>query len=479
LGKYLIYGIFVNEQLRRVKRFIFRKVNSFRPTIRHIQRFQERHYYNILTGMEISHLYDLFKQYPIVITDTRNSVKNSIFFALKGANFNGNEYARQAIENGCQYAIVDEKKYADPSANILLVDDVLKTLQRLAHHHRSMFKIPVIAITGTNGKTTSKELITAVLSQEFKVLSTEGNFNNHIGVPLTLLRMTKEHEIAVIEMGANHVGEIRTLTEIADPNFGLITNIGHAHIEGFGSFENVIKAKGELYDYMRLRKDGKIFVDNDNSYLKNMVTDLDPIYYGTGENLFVSGKTESIDPFLIFSWRFSKNYHLVKTNLIGEYNLTNALAAVTIGKYFGVRTPLICKALNEYIPSNNRSQFKKTDKNTLVIDAYNANPSSMEAAINNFAKISASNKVLILGDMRELGTDSNAEHQKIVDLITNNNFKEVYLIGDNFNNVETSYPRFHNLEDFSTYLKKHPLSDKYILIKGSRSNQLEKSIDLL
>jgi len=429
--------------------------------------------------MEISHLYDIFKQYPVVTTDTRNNVKDSIFFALKGANFNGNEYARQAIEGGCRYAIVDEEKYADISANILLVDDVLQTLQRLAHHHRSKFKIPVIAITGTNGKTTSKELITAVLSQEFKVLSTEGNFNNHIGVPLTLLKMTKEHEIAVIEMGANHVGEIRTLAEIADPNFGLITNIGHAHIEGFGSFENVIKAKGELYDYMRLRKDGKIFVDNDNSYLKSMVTDLDPIYYGTGEGLFVSGKVESIDPFLIFSWRFSKNYHLVKTNLIGEYNLTNALAAVSIGKYFGVRTPLICKALNEYIPSNNRSQFKKTDKNTLVIDAYNANPSSMEAAINNFAKISASNKVLILGDMRELGNNSNAEHQKIVDLITNNSFKEVYLIGDNFNNVKTSYPRFHNLEDFSAYLEKHPLSDKYILIKGSRSNQLEKSIELL
>lgn len=429
--------------------------------------------------MEIPQLYDIFKEYPVVTTDTRNSPKDSIFFALKGDTFNGNEYARRAIEQGCRYAIVDEEEYADPSSNILLVDNALKTLQRLAHFHRSKFKIPVIGITGTNGKTTSKELITAVLSLEFNVLSTEGNFNNHIGVPLTLLRMNKSHEVAVIEMGASHVGEIKALAEIADPNFGLITNIGHAHIEGFGSFENVIKAKGELYDYIRLRKDGKIFVDDDNSYLKSMVTDLDPIYYGTGEKLFVSGKVESIDPFLIFSWKFSKNYHLVKTHLIGEYNLTNALAAVTIGKYFGVRTPLVCKALNEYIPNNNRSQFKKTENNTLIIDAYNANPSSMEAAINNFAKIDAQNKVLILGDMRELGEESEKEHQKIVDLIIEDNFKEVYLIGDNFKDIQFPYLHFSDLAGFSDYLKNHPLSNKYILIKGSRSNQLEKLVDLL
>ncbi len=430
--------------------------------------------------MEISQLYEIYKQYPVVTTDTRNSPKNSIFFALKGANFNGNIYAKKAIEEGCKYAIVDEAEYADESSNIILVEDSLKTLQELAHYHRSKFKIPVIGITGTNGKTTSKELITAVLGEEFNVLSTEGNLNNHIGVPLTLLRMNKQHEVAVIEMGASHVGEIRTLAEIADPNYGLITNVGHAHIEGFGSFENVIRAKGELYDYIRNRKDAKIFVDYGNSYLKDMVTeDLDPIYYGMDENLFVSGRVISNDPFLTFSWRFSKNYHAVRTNLIGEYNLTNTLAAVAIGKYFGVRTTEICDAIENYIPTNNRSQLKKTDKNTLIIDAYNANPTSMDAALRNFAKMDVPNKVLILGEMRELGEDTALEHQKIADLISENSFENAFFIGDNFSHTKSQYPRFSTLDDFMVYLKDHPLSDKYILIKGSRGNQLEKCVDLL
>lgn len=429
--------------------------------------------------MEISQLYEIFKQYPLVVTDTRNIIPNSIFFALKGAKFNGNEYARQAIDKGCSYAIVDEKEYADESSNILLVDNALKALQDLANFHRSKFKIPVIGITGTNGKTTSKELITAVLSEEFNVLSTIGNYNNHIGVPLTLLRMTKQHEVAVIEMGASHVGEIRELAEIADPNYGLITNVGHAHIEGFGSFENVIKAKSELYGYIRSRKDGKIFVDNDNTYLKELVTDLDPIYYGTGTNLFVSGEVVSSNPFLSFKWKFSNNFHTVTTNLIGEYNLTNTLAAVTIGKYFGVKTSKINKALSEYFPTNNRSQFKKTDSNTLIIDAYNANPTSMQAALINFAKLNVPNKALILGDMLELGNESQEEHQKIADIISEDNFEEVYFIGENFSHTNTSFPRFEKLDEFTDYLKKHPLSDKYILIKGSRGLQLEKCVDLL
>jgi len=429
--------------------------------------------------MEISQLYDIFTQYPVISTDSRKIIPDSIFFALKGANFNGNEYARKAIEEGCQYALVDEKKYADPSLNIIWVDDCLKTLQDLANFHRSKFKIPVLAITGTNGKTTSKELITAVLSQEFNVLSTEGNFNNHIGVPLTLLRMNKQHEIAVIEMGASHVGEIKLLAEIADPNYAIITNVGHAHIEGFGSFENVIKAKGELYDYIRSRKDAKIFVDNENTYLKNMVTDLDPIYYGMGDNLFVSGKVISMDPYLTFAWKFSKNYHTVRTNLIGEYNITNTLAAVAIGKYFGVKTTKINKALCEYLPTNNRSQLKKTDKNVLIVDAYNANPTSMDAALNNFAKINVPNKVLILGDMKELGDETDAEHQKILDIIDRNKFDGVYLVGDNFGHLHSEYPSFKNIEEFQSYLQHHPLSGKYILIKGSRSMQLERSIEEL
>lgn len=429
--------------------------------------------------MEIAHLHDIFVQYPAITTDTRNCIPNSIFFALKGANFNGNEYAEKAIEQGCKYAIVDEKRYANESKNILLVDDVLDTLQRLATYHRNTFKIPVIAITGTNGKTTSKELIAAVLSEEFHVLSTQGNLNNHIGVPLTLLRMNKEHEIAVIEMGASHVGEIKILAEIADPNFGLITNVGHAHIEGFGSFENIIKTKGELYDYIRDRKDGKIFIDYDNTYLRNIANDITPIYYGLKDDLFVSGKINSNTPYLSFSWKFSQNYHIVETNLIGEYNITNLLAAVTVGKYFGVKTTKIIKAIEEYTPTNNRSQLKKTDRNTLIIDAYNANPTSMDAALRNFAKMNIENKTLILGDMRELGNESVSEHQKIADLVSSNNFADAFFIGENFSKIDSGFQKFNNLDNFMSYLKEHPLKDRNILIKGSRGLQLEKTIELL
>ncbi|MEN9918683.1 MAG: hypothetical protein RL662_1119 [Bacteroidota bacterium] len=429
--------------------------------------------------MEISQLYDIFKQYPIVTTDTRNCPQDSIFFALKGATFDGNEYAKQAIAEGCKYAIVDDANYADESANILLVEDVLKTLQELAAYHRRKLKIPVIGITGTNGKTTSKELVTTVLSQDFNVLATQGNLNNHIGVPLTLLRMTKQHDIAVIEMGANHVGEIKILSEIADPNYGLITNVGYAHIEGFGSFENIIKTKRELYEYIGGSKDGKIFVDYDNTYLMQMKEDITSIFYGKEDDLFVCGRVESMNPYLTFAWKFSKNYHIVPTQLIGEYNLTNVLAAVAIGKYFGVKTHKISSAISEYIPTNNRSQLKKTDKNTLIIDAYNANPSSMNAALTNFFKIDVSNKALILGDMKELGVDTEAEHKKVVDLLIANKLKDVYLIGANFGKIESPFHKFSSFDDFATYLKEHALRDRYILIKGSRGMQLEKCIDLL
>ncbi len=429
--------------------------------------------------MEISQLYEIFKQYPTITTDTRDCTKDSIFFALKGSNFNGNQYAKKALELGCKYAIVDEAPFADESQNILLVNNCLTTLQELASLHRSKLSIPVIGVTGTNGKTTSKELITAVLSQEFNVLSTHGNLNNHIGVPLTLLKMTKAHEIAVIEMGANHVGEIKTLVEIAKPNFGLITNVGRAHIEGFGSFENIIKAKGELYDFLRTQKNSKIFIDNDNPYLKEISDGIATISYGNDESLFVCGRAVANNPYLSFVWRFSKNDHLVKTHLIGEYNLSNALAAVAIGKYFGVKTARICKAIEEYVPTNNRSQLKKTDKNTLIIDAYNANPTSMSAALLNFTKMDVPNKMVILGDMRELGNDSAAEHQKVVDLIASNNIGKVFLVGDHFSKTKTTYPCFATLDDFTTYLKKNPMEDQYILIKGSRGLQLEKCVDLL
>ena len=428
--------------------------------------------------MEISELYKIYKQHPEVSTDTRNAPKGSIFFALKGANFNGNEYAGKAIDTGCSYAVVDEARYA-VKPNMILVDDVLTTLQELARYHRKQLKTPVIGITGTNGKTTTKELITAVLSQEYNVLATAGNLNNHIGVPLTILRIKKEHEVAIIEMGASHVGEIKLLAEIAQPNYGMITNIGHAHIEGFGSYENVIKAKGELYEYIRSTRDGKIFIDYNNTLLHEMAEGITSIYYGFEDNLFVSGKIVSIRPYLEFEWKFGNKRNLVKTKLIGEYNLSNVLAAITVGKYMGVKASLICKAIEGYEPTNNRSQLKETNKNMLIVDAYNANPTSMHAALENFDHMDVSRKVLILGDMKELGPDTDMEHQKVADYISNHDFDKVIFVGDNFSRINTDYPRFRDLESLKDYLIANPIEDSYILLKGSRGVQLEKCIDML
>lgn len=428
--------------------------------------------------MDIANLYSIYKQFPEITTDTRNITPGAIFFALKGANFNGNEYALKAIESGCSYAVVDEEKYAT-HPNIILVENSLTALQQLANYHRKHVKIPIIGITGTNGKTTTKELVSSVLSQEYNVISTSGNYNNHIGVPLTLLRIKKEHEIAIIEMGASHVGEIKFLAELAEPNFGLITNIGHAHLEGFGSFENIIKAKGELYDFIRNSNEGKVFVDYDNPYLREMSEGMTTLYYGLEDDLFISGKVLAISPFLEFSWKFASTHHKVKTRLIGEYNLPNALAAITIGKYFGVKSKLICKAIEDYEPTNNRSQLKETDKNMLIIDAYNANPTSMHAALENFSHMDVAQKVLILGDMKELGGDADMEHQKIADYVVQQGFDKVFLIGDNFSRINTEYPRFKNLDGLREYLTKHPIEGSYILIKGSRSVQLEKAIEIL
>ena len=428
--------------------------------------------------MEISELYKIYKQFPEVSTDTRNAPEGSMFFALKGVNFNGNEYAERAVNAGCGYAVVDEEKYAT-RPNIILVDDVLETLQELARYHRKHIKTPVIGITGTNGKTTTKELITSVLSQEYNVVSTLGNLNNHIGVPLTILRIKKEHEIAVVEMGANHVGEIKFLSEIAQPDYGLITNIGHAHIEGFGSYENVIKAKGELYEYIRSTDDGKIFIDYNNSLLREMAEGITSIYYGFEEDLFVSGKVLAIRPYLEFEWKFGNRRNKVKTNLIGEYNLSNVLAAIAVGNYLGVKGSLISKAIESYQPTNNRSQLKETDKNMLIIDAYNANPASMHAALENFDRMDVHHKVLILGDMKELGPDTDIEHQKVVDYIFYHTFDKVLLVGDNFSRIATEYPRFKDVESLKDYLKSNPIKNSYILLKGSRGIQLEKSIDVL
>jgi len=403
-----------------------------------------------------------------------------MFFALKGPTFNGNKYAEEAVGKGCSYAVVDEwDEHKARPEYIIVVDDVLTVLQKLANHHRNQFKTPVIAITGTNGKTTTKELVAAVLSKEFKVLYTQGNFNNHIGVPLTLLSMTKEHEIAVIEMGASHRGDIKELCEIAAPNFGLITNIGVAHIEGFGSVENIVKTKTELFDYLE-QNNGKAFV---NSSLKDdlsLLHKMDMNEYGIdNQSLFVSGSIISNYPYLEFEWQFFEKKHHVKTHLVGDYNMDNALAAITIGSFFGINSEFINDALETYIPKNSRSQFEKTEKNTLIIDAYNANPTSMKAALDNFVNYPLSPKALIIGEMRELGGVSQAEHQQLVDLIEAYSFTQVYLVGSSFKQLSTVYPIYDNVGDLIQKLTAHPLSDYCILIKGSNGVQLEKVVSFL
>lgn len=430
--------------------------------------------------MIISQLHTIFKQHPVVTTDSRVCPDGAIFFALKGPTFNGNNYAESAIEQGCSYAVVDEwDESKTRPEHIILVDDVLTVLQKLANYHRKTFKTPVIAITGTNGKTTTKELVAAVLAKEFKVLYTQGNFNNHIGVPLTLLSMTKEHEIAVIEMGASHPGDIKELCEIAEPNFGLITNVGVAHIEGFGSVENVVKTKKELFDYLE-EINGKVFF---NSALKDVMTlspNMSSNEYGKDDpSLFVSGFVLSNYPYLDFEWNFYDNKHHVKTHLVGDYNMDNALAAITIGSFFGVNSQFINDALESYIPKNSRSQFEKTDKNTLVIDAYNANPTSMKASLDNFVHYPLSPKALIIGEMRELGGVSQAEHQQLVDLIEAYSFTKVYLVGSSFKELNTDFPVYDNVGDLIQELTNNPLLDHCILIKGSNGVQLEKVISFL
>lgn len=427
--------------------------------------------------MSIEEIYKIYLNHPVVTTDSRNCPEGSIFIALKGDSFNGNLFAKQAIEKGSAYAFVDEREFAD-SKRIFLVDDCLKMLQQLANHHRRQLKIPVIGITGTNGKTTTKELTSSVLARKFNVLYTQGNLNNHIGVPLTLLKINSKHEIAVIEMGANHPGEIKFLSEIAMPDYGLITNVGKAHLEGFGSFEGVIRTKGELYDFIR-KTGGKIFIHQENSYLAEISKGIDRISYGETDGLYVTGKITANDPYLSFSWSRSGSKSEVKTRLIGGYNLMNALAAAAIGSNFGISMYEISKAIEEYTPQNNRSQLTKTDRNTLVVDAYNANPSSMLAAVTNFGEMDVPHKVLILGDMRELGETSAEEHQKVVDLIARYSFDQVILCGENFSATKNSFHAFPDTESVIEYLKKYPFNHNYVLIKGSRGMRLEKTIELL
>lgn len=429
-------------------------------------------------------LYKLFLEHPTVTTDSRNCLPGSIFFALKGDKFNANKFAADALQNGCSYAVIDEAEYATDS-RFIVVKDALKALQELSNQHRKNVGVKVIGITGTNGKTTTKELIASVLKEKFKVHYTQGNLNNHIGVPLTLLQLKSEHQLAIIEMGANHQGEIKALCNIAEPDFGIITNVGKAHLEGFGSFEGVKQTKAELYDF--ISKNGKgIFINDDNEYLKEMAKNAKvhadkQIAYSLTSNhnlTMVSGKINSCNPFLSMQCQTGTAFE-VNTHLVGAYNAENILAAVAIGHFFGLKNSQIKHGIEVYEPQNNRSQFIHSAKNKLIVDAYNANPTSMRAAIINFSEIQSDNKLLILGDMLELGTQTEIEHQNIVDLISEKKFNNVFLVGNAFINTKSDFKSFQNVDELSTYFSEYCPINMTILIKGSRSIQLEKIIALL
>lgn len=437
--------------------------------------------------MDKKNLYELFLQHPTITTDSRNVPEGSLFFALKGETFDGNAYAKMALEKGAAYAVIDEKEYADENnERLILVDDVLVALQQLAKFHRVHLGTPIIGITGTNGKTTTKELIATVLKKKYNVLYTQGNFNNHIGVPKTLLQLRKEHDIAVIEMGANHPGEIKTLVEIVLPDFGIITNVGKAHLLGFGSFEGVIHTKGELYDFIR-ELQGTVFINNDNPHLIGISQDLKLVKYGQkdADDLLVKGQLLECNPFLKFQWGIqtadNSQSSTVQTRLIGSYNLDNALAAACIGTYFEVPANDISAALEEYTPSNNRSQLTITKDNKLVVDAYNANPTSMKAALDNFRLIPADHKMCILGQMGELGDVSDEEHQKVIEQIGEGGFEQVWLVGENFTKTQhpAQYRLFANVDEVKAAIATQKPQGYLILIKGSNSNKLVQTVELL
>ena len=440
-----------------------------------------------LGNMAIEKIYQHFLKYPLICTDSRKIESNSLFFALKGGNFNGNEFALNALNSGAKFSIVDDVSLKNEE-KCIWVEDVLNTLQQLANHHRLQLKIPIIGITGTNGKTTTKELIACVLKRKYKIVATLGNLNNHIGVPLTLLSLNKDTDIGIIEMGANHVGEIDMLCKIAVPDFGLITNIGKAHLEGFGSFSGVIQAKTELYKYIE-SKQGTIFFNADNNLLVDQLSQIKckKVDYGTSENNSCKGRQLDSDQFLKFEVilkcpsgeEFKKN---IQSNLVGAYNLENALAATCIGNYFGVSVNDIAEAINDYLPSNNRSQLLQTVNNQLVIDYYNANPSSMEVAIRNFHKLKQTldKKVIILGEMLELGNYSSEEHSKLLELLIKLEFKNVLLVGKEFNVTSSKgFTLFKDSLELSMYLKRNKIVNSQILIKGSRGVKLEKALEWL
>ncbi len=427
--------------------------------------------------MEINDLYRLFLKYPSIETDSRKIKKGDIFFALKGPNFNGNEYAQQAIDDGAAYCIVDEETDIQ-NKQVIQVADCLETLQQLAKKHREQFNIPFIAITGSNGKTTTKELIHVVLSVTFKTYTTEGNLNNHIGIPLTILKIKADAEIAVIEMGANHQKEIEGYCKYTLPTHGMITNCGKAHLEGFGGVEGVKKGKGELFDYLK-KNDGVAFIYNDYDYLVEMSNGIQTVinYGKTNADIVGAEKKQTADEFLHVTINKGANIHEIKMQLVGEYNLPNVLAAVCVGKYFKVGDDKIKEALENYSPSNSRSQLIELNSNKIILDAYNANPSSMKAAVENFAHMQGDKKVLMLGGMMELGNESLHEHEALVDLIKQSKWHKVVLVGSDYHDLPDEFIHFLNVNEAKSWYSQQVFRDAQILIKGSRSMQMEKLLE--
>lgn len=439
--------------------------------------------------MEIQELYAFYKKHPVVTTDSRDCPQGSIFVALKGESFDGNKFAVSALEKGCALAVVDDRqvydKYVEKPLDgklMVLVPDALQAFKDLAREHRRQFDIPIVGITGTNGKTTTKELVRTVLAQKYNVMATEGNFNNDVGVPKTLLRLSPEHQIAVVEMGASHPGDIKTLAETAEPTCGLITNVGKAHLQGFGSLEGVIKTKGELYDNLATRSDSVIFVNADNEHLMGILpSNIKTVRYSQNKaNAYVQGEIVACDPFLRLRWRAGDGkWQQVATHLIGSYNLDNVLAAVTVGLHFGVEPSDIVKAISGYVPSNNRSQLTETGRNHLIVDAYNANPTSMAAALTNFTLMQVSPKMAILGEMRELGDSSREEHKAVIAKLDECHFDKVWLVGKEFVDLPSEYRKFDDVEQVKTAIADEPLEGYYILIKGSNGTRLFQLPEML
>lgn len=413
-----------------------------------------------------------------VTTDSRHILPGDVFIALKGEHFNGNQYAAAALQQGASLAVIDDPAYQTPGCE--LVSDSLLFLQQLAHFHRKQLGIPILGITGTNGKTTTKELCHAVISRKFKTVATEGNFNNHIGVPLTLLRMDESTEFGIVEMGANHPGEIKTLCDLADPDLGIITNIGQAHLEGFGSYENIILTKKALYEHV-FHQNGQVFVNADDPLLLQLSEGHKRSTYGINGSL-IRGEIKQTVPYLVFSLLLPKGQLYIKTHLVGKYNFENAMAATALGLHFHLDPLKIQEAIESYQPSNLRSQLLKTPGNTVILDAYNANPSSMRVAINNFTEMPGNHKILILGEMLELGQATSKAHQEIIQLALKGHFDQIFLIGNNFEHCSAPcnfITWFPDTETFISNLRIHPLKEAFILVKGSRGNKLERVVEYL